>query len=195
MEYGLFKSEIIEKPLEKKLKNSKEYFCLNNFCFNYVWLEFYGVINRITRINCLLIKLTLIEMNIENTQSIFLLGQISCYFALSHRPAQSLLCWLKHTQSYNDHLQYDNLVPSRFNYAAIFFLHIPWMIAMIMNFFKNPPLIRNLSSMCLSDILLIWSYLTFAIILLEYYLDSSSKSYRYIKWHNLRKLYVFSYLL
>ena len=42
-----------------------------------------------------------------------------------------------------------------------FFLHIPWMIAMIMKFFKNPPLIRNLSSMCLSDILLIWSYLTY----------------------------------
>lgn len=76
-----------------------------------------------------------------------------------------------------------------------YFLHIPWMFTMIMKFLKNPPLIQNLSSMCLSDILLIWSYLTFAIILLEYYLDSASKSHRYIRWHNLRKLYVFSYLL
>lgn len=124
-------------------------------------------------------------------------------FITQTSPKSSLLAeiysifWLKYTLyfSHNNHLQYDNLVPSRFNYAAFFFfLHIPWMIAMIMKFFKNPPLIRNLSSMCLSDILLIWSYLTFAIILLEYYLDSASKSYRYIKWHNLRKLYVFSYL-
>lgn len=71
------------------------------------------------------------------------------------RPAQSRLCWLKYTQSYNDHLQNDNLVPSRFNCCNFFCIFLD--DCNDNEFFKNPPLIRNLSSsfqiFCLSDLI------------------------------------------